>query len=427
MLMAGMGYRLAWRRVVVTAAAVVILAGLAASSAWAKAWLSPVDVSPAGQGASTPHVALDAAGDAVAVWVRSGGTNQIVQAAVRPAGGSFGPSVALAAVGQDSFTPQVALDQAGDAVAVWVRSNGANQIVQAAVRPAGGSFGAPLDLSVAGQSGFAPQVAMDKAGDAIAVWYRFNGTNYIVQAAVRPAGGSFGAPVDLAAAGQDSFASQVALDQAGDAVAVWVRFNGSTQIVQGAVRPAGGSFGAPVDLSAAGQNANAPQVALDEAGDALAVWVRSNGANQIVQAASYESATQSPPGPAPPGATSRGTTKGPPSSLVLIAGRTVLVSKQGFASVPLTCTGPKKCAGTLMLETAKPIRLGRKRKLIVRLGATKFVLPAGRKKKIKVHLSKPTVRLVRRLRRLSATAIVKDRDGVGKARVSRRTIILRAR
>jgi hypothetical protein len=103
------------------------------------------------------------------------------------------------------------------------------------------------------------------------------------------------------------------------------------------------------------------------------------------------------------------------------------VSKQGFASVPLTCSGAKKCAGTLVLETAKPIRLGRKRKLIVRLGATKFVLPAGRKKKIKVHLSKPTVRLVRRLRRLSATAIVKDRDGVGKARVSRRTIILRAR
>src|SRR5436190_1712993 len=93
----------------------------------------------------------------------------------------------------------------------------------------------------------------------------------------------FEAPVDLSAAGRNALAPQVAFDGAGSALAVWERSNGSNSIVQGAFRPAGGAFGAPVDLSAAGQNAFAPQLAFDAAGNALAVWQRSNGSNFIVQ------------------------------------------------------------------------------------------------------------------------------------------------
>jgi hypothetical protein len=50
---------------------------------------------------------------------------------------------------------------------------------------------APQDLSAAGQNAFNPEVAVDAQGNAIAVWRRFDGTNFIVQAAVRAAGGSF--------------------------------------------------------------------------------------------------------------------------------------------------------------------------------------------------------------------------------------------
>jgi hypothetical protein len=56
-------------------------------------------------------------------------------------------------------------------------------------------------------------------------------------------------------------------------------------------------FGAPVDLSAAGQDASAPQVAFDGAGNALAVWRRFNGSNTIVQGAF--GAAPSPPGAGP--------------------------------------------------------------------------------------------------------------------------------
>ena len=192
------------------------------------AWLAPQDLSAAGQTAYDPQVAVDGRGNAIAVWQRFDGTNFIVQAAVRAAGGSFGAPQDLSAAGQTAYDPQVAVDGRGNAIAVWSASDGTNFIVQAAVRAAGGSFGAPQDLSAAGRDAGFPQVAVDGRGNAIAVWSRFDGTNFIMQAAVRVAasrrrrryftpkrGGSVGAPQDLSAAGQDAFNPQVAFDGQG--------------------------------------------------------------------------------------------------------------------------------------------------------------------------------------------------------------------
>src|SRR4051794_2158565 len=86
-----------------------------------------------------------------------------------------------------------------------------------------------------------------------------------------------GAPVDLSATGQDTHAPQVAFDGSGNALAVWQRLDGINQIVQGSFRPAGGAFAAPVDLSDTGQDAQEPQVAFDGSGNALAVWDRFDG------------------------------------------------------------------------------------------------------------------------------------------------------
>jgi hypothetical protein len=247
-----------------------------------RAWQAPVDLSAAGQSAVAPQVAVNAQGDAVTVWIRSNGTNDIVQAAVRLH--DVAP-VDLSATGQDTLAPQVGVDAQGDAVAVWTRSNGTNDIVQAAARPAGGAWQAPITLSATGQNAVAPQVGVDAQGDAVAVWTRSNGTNDIVQAAARPAGGTWQAPITLSAAGQNAVAPQIGVDAQGNAVAVWTRFNGTNDIVQAAARPAGGAWQAPVDLSAAGQNAVAPQVGVDGQGDAVAVWIRSNGITDVVQAA----------------------------------------------------------------------------------------------------------------------------------------------
>lgn len=272
--------RIAPRGAVLAGLALLILA-LPSSSVAAPTWLEAEDLSAAGS-AGGPKVALDAAGDAVTVWNQSAGGYSIVQATVRPAGGLWSPPESLSAAGQNAYEQQVAVDGAGNAVAVWRRWNGANWLVQSAVRPTGGAWSAPHDLSAPGQDALAPEVALDAAGNAVAVWQRSNGAAFVAQAAVRAAGGAWGTAENLSAGGAHS--PQVAVDPAGNAIAVWYLTNGTTSTVQAAVRPTGGPWGSPQDVSAPGDGAGLPQVGVDAAGDAVAVWDGSDGSNDIVQA-----------------------------------------------------------------------------------------------------------------------------------------------
>ncbi len=249
-------------------------------------WSEPEDVSDSISEAVTPLLAVDAASEAVAVWTAFEGGDRILQGAVRSANGDWSEPDDLSEAGEDVTpldAPDVAIDASGTAIAVWKLLSG-NDIVQAAVRPGGGDWEEPDDLSVAGQGGGEPSVAMDEAGEAVAVWTRLDGKNTI-QAAVRPAGGDWEEPDDLSDASQDAAEPEVAIDEAGKAVAAWRRSNGSNEIVQAAVRPAGGEWAEPDDLSTPGQNSSSPVVATNVAVGAVAMWYRDDGANFRVQAA----------------------------------------------------------------------------------------------------------------------------------------------
>ncbi len=245
--------------------------------------LEPIkNLSPAGQDAVGAQVASDADGDAVAVWQND--SNSRVQARSISAAGVLGPIENVSAAGQDASEPQVASDADGDAVAVWKRAVGEDYSVQARTISAAGVLGSIENLSAAGQTAVGAQVASDADGDAVAVWHRYDGSRYRVQARTISAAGVLGPTRTLSAAGENAFLPQVASDADGDAVAVWYRFDGSKDRVQARTIPAAGVLGPIKNLSAAGQNANGPQVASDADGDAVAVWYRLDGTNNRVQA-----------------------------------------------------------------------------------------------------------------------------------------------
>ena len=253
-------------------------------------WSEPDDLSPAGQDVTpleAPGVAIDAAGNAIAVW-KLEGSNDIVQAAMRPADQeNWAAPDDLSDAGQDAGEPVVAMNGAGEAVAVWTRLDGTNTI-QAAVRPAGGDWADPDDLSDASQNAAEPDVAMDEAGEAVAVWTRSNGTNDIVQGAVRPAGGDWADPNDLSASGRNGTSPVVAMNVAVGAVAMWDRSDGTDLRIQASVRPPGGEWPKPDTLSAAGEDAGFAEVALDAAGNAIAVFGRNGDDGPFVQAVGYD-------------------------------------------------------------------------------------------------------------------------------------------
>jgi hypothetical protein len=243
-------------------------------------------ISEDGQEVSDPQVAFSRGGDALVVWRSFDGANSRIQAAFRPPGGSFGTPQTISDPGQDAFEPQLAFDQGGNTLAVWTRSGGTNRRVQAAFRPAGGSFGAAQTLSDEGQHAFAPQVAVDPQGNAIVIWDRSDGTNRHVQAALRPADGSFGRTQTLSAAGGSAFEPRIVFDSRGGAVVVWRQLNGANVRVQATFRqPGNGSFEPPQTISADGQSAGSPKVAIDGQGNAIAVWEGSVGTNRRIQAA----------------------------------------------------------------------------------------------------------------------------------------------
>ena len=237
------------------------------------------------------RLAIDPGGDVTAVWdyYESGVERDVVQGASRPSGGSFSEPVTLSEAGKNAYEPAVAVDGAGEAIAVWRAEEPPTSFaIQAATRSPGGSFTAPIDLSESGEIAVTPEIAMTPSGAATVVWSAENGTDFAIQASTGSPGGSFSAPTELSAIGENAENPEVAMNAAGATTAVWQRSNGSNEIVQASTGSPGAGFTVPVDLSAAGQDAVFPAVAMDAAGDATALWWRSDGVDEIVEAAGYD-------------------------------------------------------------------------------------------------------------------------------------------
>jgi hypothetical protein len=235
-------------------------------------FMSPLDVSPAGGESRAPQVAEDAAGDAVVVWY-SLGTSDLVEATTVTDGIPSAP-VTLSEAGKEAFFPAVAMNDRGDTIVAWVHREGPTAIVQASFRAAGGSFGAPMNLSSGGANDEPPRVAIDDAGDATVVW-GLHGAHEVVEEATRSAAtGSFSKPAVLSNEAESAIRPFVAMNAEGDTAVTWTASKGAAEIVQVAVRPAGGKFDQAVSVSTEGADAEFPQVALDGRGDPGVVWTR---------------------------------------------------------------------------------------------------------------------------------------------------------
>ena len=225
------------------------------------------------------------------LWSRYNGTQYVVQASYRPVAGAWSAPLDLAG-GRRILDPQLVVDPAGNATAIWRRVDADSSVVQTSSRPDGGAWSAPVDLSTDPSVNFSertdvPQLAVGDAGVVTATWSRFEGVpgqpwKFTVQSATRAADGTWSAPVDLSPAGSPARTTDVTVDPAGNATAVWA----AGASLQAATRPAGGTWSAPVELSgSAGPRAN-PRVTNDPAGTVTAVWGSFAGGSYGVQTAS---------------------------------------------------------------------------------------------------------------------------------------------
>jgi len=210
-----------------------------------------------------------------------------VVAVERPPGGQFGAPQTLTRAGADE--PAVAFDRAGNAIAVWIRSGrrGYTDFVEQSTRPAGGDWSAPAVISREPRGADSAQVAFDAAGDATAVWGRERSPvdaqparrrrktfNAEIVAATRPAGGSFGPAQVVSDPRFDTEEAVLSVNAAGGAAIVWsLNTKGDAHFRVGcAFRDPGQQFGPPRFFTPSRADASAASVFLDDAGRSLFTW-----------------------------------------------------------------------------------------------------------------------------------------------------------
>jgi len=307
------------------------------------AWGAVASLSTGGTPVFKPSLAVDADGSATVAWYEQVPmtTNYIVKTARRPAGGNwevaasqsgagpiFDPRVAanvgvvalawrdrttsksviwarvrspagvwsaatpLSPAALNSTDPQVLVDDSGVVTVAWQVDDGTHTIVHAITRSTAGVWSGVQEVSDGSVDSVSPALGVATNGAVTATWYT-GGTHSVIQVASHPQGGSWSDPQPLSDPLLDAGPSTIAIDQAGNTVVSWASRvpSSSDESVLASRRPAGGSFGAPVVLSPpALADQTTPEVSIDGAGNAVAVFQRWNGSHQEIQAAALDAA-----------------------------------------------------------------------------------------------------------------------------------------
>jgi hypothetical protein len=229
---------------------------LVCTSANGQTWPAPATV---GQGTS-PAVALAPDGRAVTAWEGGPFTAPVIQASVRPPGGTWSAPVT---VGTDARGPLIGIDRTGNAIIAWAGASGTT--IHTASLPAGGNW-TPVQ-TVATNYGSGLDMAVNSAGSAVLTWAA-KGTGVGTYADSGTILGGFAAPVKVGLPPYPGGRTSVALNDAGQAAMVWARGLGAVNVA--ATRSAAGTWSAPVQLSP--NEAGNLDVAIDGAGDAVATF-----------------------------------------------------------------------------------------------------------------------------------------------------------
>jgi len=232
--------------------------------------------------ASAPQIAANANGNAMTVWMEdAGGRSEIWAKRYEPGNGWRNPELIETDPVFSSANPQVAMDDAGNAMVVWQRADGIfADSIWARRYVAGAGWDTAEALEAAAGGAHQQRIAVNAAGDAIAVWTQTDEFDTPGIWANRYVADSGWSGPELIVWVTDTFAQdpQVAINDAGVAFAVWSQqddsADGVTHIWAGRYIPNSGWNSAQLIESETIEFAFLPQVFVDAAGEATVVWMQ---------------------------------------------------------------------------------------------------------------------------------------------------------
>jgi hypothetical protein len=244
-----------------------------------KAWGPAVEIS---NGAyielrGSPQVGIDAAGNATAVWLEAlaDHTRNAVWASHFSAAGAWSaPATIDNAVGSSS-APQLAITPSGTALVAFAQSEsnqGGGQLL--VTNRFTGAWGTPTTASMPGQAPTKPFVALGDDGAAAVVFTASDGVFPRAWAACSSVTGAWDAPMLMKSTAQPGWAPSVTVSTNGDVVMTWTETEGAFSDTSiWASRNQGGVWSAPSRISSdVGAVLGSILVGADASGDVLAVW-----------------------------------------------------------------------------------------------------------------------------------------------------------
>lgn len=230
------------------------------------------------QSAMYVDLAGDADGNAIAAWTQDDGYRQVVWANRFVAGVGWGAAQAIDSADLGSAQePRVAMDGSGNAIATWSQFDGTYWNILANRYVVGTGWGtAQIIDSETSKSAFDPDVAMDDAGNAVVAWERAETTRYDVCANRYAVGEGWGTA--QAIEDDDSgyaYRPNVGMDEQGNAIVVWSQFIGTAYHVLSNRYVAGTGWGTFEFAEAEGiESTSSPRIAVDGSGNAVIVWMQ---------------------------------------------------------------------------------------------------------------------------------------------------------
>jgi len=228
------------------------------------------------QGAYEQKIAMDGQGNAWAIWRQMSGLAKVIQVSRFDAQHGWWPisqSLTLSDTTKSAYYPVISMNQQGTALACWTWDT----IVQARINSIN-TWSLAVNLS--GTDAANPDCFINNAGFATVVWQRFAQEHYQIESASY-VNGYWLPTVVLSDGTRNAYNPHVAMDDAGNAIAVWFESETtSTLRVYSSKRAVGSDWQSPEQLSdSSSMSAKFPQVGMNEQGNAIVLWEQYDGVN----------------------------------------------------------------------------------------------------------------------------------------------------
>jgi hypothetical protein len=233
------------------------------------AWSAAVTLTPNIELAISPKVCVDGAGNAIIIWIASDGSGDDLESITKPFGQPWQDTILPLPTLGNVRSFDACMDINGNITVIW--QEGLGQIY--------GTSKSFLDLwpvspdllSNPAATSLTPRIDVDGSGVAIAVWQQGED----IYSVSKPAGQNWSLPASPIISNGSFSIPAIAVNPAGDAIVVCRGSSGVTT----AFKPRGLAWQAQEDIPNSAINPNiSPNVDLDSQGNCMAVWNTSDNA-----------------------------------------------------------------------------------------------------------------------------------------------------